>query len=166
MKKDTLYSMRMSKMVREALTRAAKKECRTVASLLDKIITDYLQKTGFLPRPAQGVERRRFQREKIPLPSKTFLKVGDHVEVIPSVIRDISMGGAMVVYPKDTETKFAATGILPQFELCLDLPLTDESLCFNCNTRHMRESGNEIQIGAAFHKPDRADLRKLKSYLL
>lgn len=153
-------------MIREALTRAARKECRTVASLLDKIITDYLQKAGFLQGPVFGEERRKFAREKIPLTSKTFLKVGDRIEVIPSVVRDISMGGAMVVYPKDMERKFSTSGILPRFELCMDFPFIEEPLCFQCDARHMRESDNEIQIGAAFQNPDQEDIRKLKGYLL
>ena len=73
MQKDTVYSMRMNSKVREALKRAAKKEYRTVASLLDKIITDYLEKEGFLLRPEFGAERRKFPRRKITLPAKTYL---------------------------------------------------------------------------------------------
>ena len=67
MKKDTIYSLRMSRMIREALKKAAEVECRTMASLLDKIITDYLKKEGLLTIHELSAERRRFSRESIPL---------------------------------------------------------------------------------------------------
>jgi len=44
MKKDVIYCMRMSWRVRETLSRIAKKDHRSVASLLDKIVADYLQR--------------------------------------------------------------------------------------------------------------------------
>ncbi len=48
MKKDIVYSIRMNILVRDALKRAAIKERRTVASLLDKIILDYLEGERYL----------------------------------------------------------------------------------------------------------------------
>ena len=47
-KKDTIYSLRLNSLVREALKNAAEMECRTMASLLNKIITDYLRKEGLI----------------------------------------------------------------------------------------------------------------------
>ncbi|MHC4458816.1 MAG: hypothetical protein ACYS0I_17365, partial [Planctomycetota bacterium] len=71
MKKDIVYSIRMSILVREALKRAAKKERRTVASLLDKIILDYLEEQRYLLPSETGSDRRNFNRSKITLPATT-----------------------------------------------------------------------------------------------
>ena len=73
MKKDAVYSMRMTRRVLEALKFAAKIECRTVASLLDKIVTDHLARNGLLSGPEFGTERRRFPRKKLTVPAKTYL---------------------------------------------------------------------------------------------
>ena len=166
MKKDAVYSMRMSSRVRDALKTAAQRERRTVASLLDKIITDYLAQEGFLRGPEFGSERRRFARKKITVPAKTFLKIGSRDDPFPGVVLDISLGGVLVTYPKGSEIRFASTGELPNFEICLDLPRLEGELCFDCNARHMRDTGDEIQVGAAFSNPKGKDLQTLNTYLM
>jgi len=166
MKKDAVYSMRMSMRVRETLKMVAKRERRTVASLLDKIITDYLANEGYLRGPEFGAERRRFPRKKITVPAKTFLRIGVKDEAFPGVVLDISMGGVLITYPKGSEIRFASTGELPHFEICLELPRLEEDLCFDCNARHMRDTGDEIQVGAAFRNPKGEDLQRLNTYLM
>jgi len=166
MKKDAIYTMRMTSRVREALKRAASKERRTLASLLDKVITDYLQKEGFLTGSEVGEDRRRFPRQKIPLPAETFLTAGDEVESFPSVIHDLSMGGLMVVFPKGSEIRFASTGKLPHFEVSFELPRAGEQLRFGCDARHMRDTSSEIQVGASFSNVNEDDLQTLKNYIM
>jgi len=53
MKKDTILSVRINRGALEALELAAKKDRCTVASLLDKIIVDYLRK-GRVSSPAEA----------------------------------------------------------------------------------------------------------------
>ena len=166
MKKDVVYTMRMTSRVREALKRAANKERRTLASLLDKIITDYLQEEGFLPGSELGEDRRRSPRQKTPLPAKAFFTAGDEVESYPSVIHDLSMGGVMVVFPKGSEVRFTSTGKLPQFEVSFELPRAGEQLRFGCDARHMRDTSSEIQVGASFRNVNEHDLQTLKNYIM
>jgi hypothetical protein len=165
MKKDLIYTMRMSTRVREALTVAANKERRTAASLLDKVITDYLTKEGFLREPEFEAERRRLPRKKITMPAKTLLKAGAEEEAFPCAVLDISLGGVLVTYPKGSGVRFASTGELPQFELRLELPPAYEALCFNCDTRRMHDTGSGIQVGATYRNPTGSCLQKLDSYL-
>jgi hypothetical protein len=165
MKKDAVYSMRMSTRVRDALKFAAVKERRTVASLLDKIITDYLANEGYLSGPEFGTERRKFMRKPIRMAAKSVLNLGSEEESFPSVILDISLGGVLLTYPKGSEVSFASVGKLPDFKLCLDIPHENQPLYLDCHTRHMRETGNEIQVGASFNDPDRHCLEKLTHYI-
>jgi predicted DNA-binding protein len=164
--KDAVYSMRMSSKIREALRRAAKKERRTVASLLDKIITDYLEKEGFLLGLELGGERRRFPRKKITLPARAILGTGPKAETFPGVILDISRGGLLVTYAKSSEIKFASKGELPHFRVCFQLPQSRKEVCFDCISRHMRDIGEEIQVGANFSEPSEKNLQKLTPYLM
>jgi predicted HicB family RNase H-like nuclease len=46
MAKDTTYTLRINSKLKEALAVAAKKDRRTISSLLEKIIVDYLEKVG------------------------------------------------------------------------------------------------------------------------
>lgn len=164
-KKDTIYSLRMNRMIREALKKAAEVECRTMASLLDKIITDYLKMEGFLSRPELGAEKRRFLRESIPLTSRTILKTGEKVDSIPSVVRDISLGGVKVIFPKDAEIKIIPSSMLSHFELCIEFPKDDQQLTFACDTRHIHRTDSEIQIGASFENINTDQSQRLSAYL-
>jgi len=161
MRKDTVYSMRMSTRVREALKKAAQREHRTVASLLDKIIVEYLVQEGHINLEA---ERRNFSRTKINLPAKSIVKDGIRQKTFPGVVLDLSMGGVLITYPKGCDIPFSSIGKLPGFELCLDDPHSHEQFNITCDTRHMRDTGKEIQVGARFIDPGEQALQKLAVY--
>ena len=158
MKKDVVYSMRLSSRVREALKTAAQKERRTVASLLDKIIIDYLSQEGHVNLAA---ERRKFSRTRITLPASSIVREGAQKKAFPSVVLDLSLGGVLLTYPKGSDIPFSSIGKLPRFELCLEDPHSHEQLNIDCDTRHMRDTGNEIQVGASFSNPAGPELQKL-----
>ena len=166
MKKDVVYTMRMSSRVRDSLKLAARKERRTVASLLDKIISDYLETAGFLKDSTVGEEKRKFSRKKVPLPAKTLLRQGSEVMALASVILDISPGGVLVTHPKPAQIRFSSIGELPQFEINFDPPSAGRKMCLKCDGRHIRDTGNEIQIGAAFTDPSEEDVAALETYLM
>lgn len=158
--------MRLHRKVREALNRAAQKECRTVASLLNKVIADYLEKEGYLVKPGFGEERRRFPRRKINLPVTTFPDRELKSEGFPGVVLDLSMGGLLLTYAKGTEIRFTSKGGLPRLRVCFHFPTAEKELSFDCVARHMRDMGSEIQVGASFDHPGKSDLLKLNSYLM
>ena len=166
MKKDTIYSLRMNRKVREALQRASNKERRTVASLLDKIITDFLSQEGYLSDVDFGAERRQFHRKKLTMPTETILKEGDDQKSVAGVVLDLSMGGALITYPKSSDVRFSSVGKLPDFGLNLKVPGKEDVLQFDCNTRHMRDTGDEIHIGASFSDPEQDQLQKLDDHFL
>jgi hypothetical protein len=166
MKKDTIYSMRMNGKVREALGRAANKERRTVASLLDKIITDFLTREGYLSEADFGAERRKFHRKKLTMPTETILKEGANQKSVAGVVLDLSLGGAKITYPKSSDIRFSSVGKLPDFGLNLKVPGKEDVLRFDCNAKHMRDTGDEIHIGASFSNPEEKQLQKLDNYFL
>ncbi len=166
MKKDSTYSIRINRFVLEALKRAAKKERRTVASLLDKIILDYLEKEWFLPMPDFGEERRRFQRMMVTLPANSIVKVESNADTFPTVILNISIGGVLVTYPKGYGIKITSLRELSNFELSFTLPHTDDQLQFLCDARRIIDAPREIKIGATFKNPNEEDLRKLQTYIM
>jgi len=166
MKKDTIYSLRMNSKVREALGRASNKERRTVASLLDKIITDFFTREGYLSEIDFGAERRKFNRKKLTMPTETILKEGAHQKTVPGVVLDLSSGGALITYPESSEVRFLSVGKLPDLELNLKIPGNEDVLRFDCNTKHMRDTGDEIHIGASFNNPEEDQLQELDDHFL
>ena len=170
MKKDVVYSIRMSVLVRESLKRAAQQERRTVASLLDKIILDYLEDEQYFQLSESDrrgfQDRRGFKRKKIALPATLTIKVGGKTETFACVILDIAMGGVLVSFPRSSKIKLSTTGDLPRFKLSFYLPQIEDKLHFQCDTLRIIEKDREIQIGAVIREPDDETLKQLKLYLI
>ena len=61
MAKDTTYTLRINSNLKEALAVAAKKDRRTISSLLEKIIVDYLEKEGIEWEEEERKKRGRKQ---------------------------------------------------------------------------------------------------------
>ncbi len=165
MKKDKVYSMRMSSEVLVALKKSAYKDRRTVVSLLDKIILDHLEKEGFLLPPYLGKERRRFPRKKITLSANLSIKADSKFEARPVVILNISEGGVLITYPNDLG-EIISVREPPHFELSFQLPHTHEQIHFPCDARRLINDFSEIHIGASFVNHNEEDLRKLRTYLM
>jgi len=170
MKKDVVYSIRMSVLVRESLKRAAREDRRTVASLLDKIILDYLEDERNLQLSETETDRRgfqdrrRFKRKKITLPATLTIKVGGKTETFACLIIDIARGGVLVSFPKSSKIKLSTEGDLPHFKLSFHLPQIKDKLHFQCDTFHIIKKDREIQIGAVIREPDDETLKQLKFF--
>ena len=165
MKKDIVYSIRMTSVMREALRRAAKKERRTVASLLDKIIVSYLEEQRYLLPHETGGDRRTHLRNKITLPATTLMKAGDKSSSFPCVITDIALGGVNVTYPRGSEIRELLLRGQDEFHLLFTLPENGVELNFHCDARRFVEEEREIHVGAMIVNPNPKDLVKLKTYM-
>ncbi len=165
MTKDIVFTIRMDPRTRDLMKKAAVKEHRSMASLIDKIMYDYMIKEGFIDGPDLPRERRREPREPVVLPVKTLWKSGKKKAAYSGVALNLSKGGALVTYPKDSEARFSSTGGLPGFELCLKTPKSGKEVCINCETRHMTDTGSEIKLGVAFVEPDAKGMLLLSRYL-
>jgi predicted DNA-binding protein len=172
MKKDIVYSIRMSILVRESLKRAAHKERRTVASLLDKIILDYLEDERYLKLSETETDRREFQdrraflRKKITLPATMTIKIEGKPETLVCVILDIAMGGILVSFPRNPRINLSTTGELQHFKLSFHLPQIEDKLHFQCDTRRIIEKDREIHVSAVIREADDETLKRLKFYLI
>ena len=164
MKKEVIYSMRMSKAIRDALKEAAKKEGRSIASLLDRILKDYLKKNGFISDSVSIKEQRWFTRKEIFEPANIYLKAPSDIEKKTIVILNISLGGVLIGFPKTSEIDLSLKED-PKFELCLELSNLSKPLCFDCEANRQVDSDYAVQIGAHFVNTNEEDLQTLKAYL-
>lgn len=165
MKKDFISSIRMTSALRMALTRAARKERRTVASLLDKIILDYLESEGFVDATIIGSDRRKFKRVPSVLPATSRVNLDSGVEEHACVILNLSMGGVLVGFPKGSTVKLSMEGTLPHFELCFQLPKTSNTVHFDCRAHRINDTEGGIQVGAMFANSPSKHSQLLDAYL-
>jgi hypothetical protein len=165
MKKPVMFCMRMSQTLRDALRKAAEKDHRSVSSFLHQIIADYLMREGFTLRDSRPDERRRFARKAVKLPCATGFGPGKPIEAADGRVVDVSLGGVLLAYPKDSRLKVPTLGELPDFEVSFQLPSTAEKICLNCNVRRMSDSGDEIHVGAVITGAGDDSLQTLKRYM-
>ena len=165
MKKDNVYCLRMSTAVLNALKREAEKERRSLSSLLDKIIVDYLDRNGVLPDVLLDAEQRRFPRTQVNLPARVTVFNGSERKDYPCVILEISLGGVLLTYSRGSDVQVIANGRLPVFDLSFQIPQGKDELHFRCRVRHMSEDGSGLKVGAMFEEPAEEDLSKLEAYL-
>ncbi len=165
MKKDTVYSIRMSKQIKDLLKMAARRDRRTTASLMEKIICDYLEQEGLLTKPAFNTEKRQHYRKGVMLPVKTMCKEAGETHVCSGVVANLCQGGAMVLFPTGFGLPFETAEEYPGFELCVESAETGEEVFFNCETRHRAVFDDQIQLGAAFVKPKEKNVATLNRLL-
>ena len=165
MKKDNVFCLRMNATVRGALKREAEKERRSVSSLLDNVIMDYLEKKATLGESTVISEQRRFPRIRVNLPARVRIAIGSQQINYPCVVLDLSLSGVLVTYPKGSDIQLIARGKLPSFELSFQLPHAEDELHFSCKTRHIGENGAGLHVGAMFDEPAEDDLKRLQTYL-
>jgi hypothetical protein len=163
--KDIVYSIRLTRLVRDTLRHAARKERRTVASLLDKIIVGYLEENRYLLPHETGGDRRAHLRNKITLPALTIIETGGKNLSFPCVITDMAIGGLNVTFPRGSEVREYLLRGQDEFRLLFTLPENGIEINFQCDARRFVEEEREIHIGAMIINPNANDLSTLKEYL-
>jgi predicted DNA-binding protein len=164
-KKRIVYSMRMSPEIKEMLELAARRERRTVASLLDKIIVDYLKKEGYLALPDYKRDRRRSNRKRTNLPAISIQKTEETEESFPCLIIDLSPEGVLLSFPKGSGFKVNSIGDLPRFKISFPIPDVKETVFLDCAMRHIRDTGNEIHVGCSFEPGNFQKQEILQKYI-
>ena len=164
MRKEVIYSLRMSKQVRDSLYRIAREEQRTVASLLDKIIQDYLAQRGGFTAAQGAADQRWFTRREVFRPAQLLLTVDEEKREHTIVILDISLGGVLIGFPKSEDLQLKP-GNGSQFDLYLQMPEQTQPLCVACKTHRVEDSGHALRVGASFMKTNADALQSLKGYL-
>lgn len=166
MKKNVSYSMRMNGKIRDLLKKAADREHRTVASLLDKIVVEYLQTEGYLPRRHFRQDQRRDVRRKTMLPAIALQGAAGEAENFPCFVLDLSSGGVLLGFQKGSAFSISSRGALPRFKLALAIPEAHKPIRFDCAARHMRDTGDVIQMGCMFDPYPLQEQQALQNYLL
>jgi len=156
----------MSGKIRDLLKKAADAERRTVASLLDKIIIEYLQQSGYLPRQEFKQDKRRVARKKTMLPAMAMQDTADETESYPCLLLDISTGGVLLGFSKGSDLMIFSRGGLPRFRLAFTIPDIQRPVRFDCAARHMRDMGDAIQMGCMFESNSNNEKQALHNYLL
>ena len=166
MKKDIVYTIRMNSRIRDLLKMAAEKDRRTMASLIDTIFHNYLEKERFLTKPTLDTETRKHARKGSMLPVKTLCMENDEKCFASGVVINISKGGAMLLFPKGFGIPFESDNSPSRFKFCVESPKSREEVWFDCETRHWEINDHQIRVGTAFVDPKQDVIETVSQFLV
>ena len=162
MKKEVTICFRTSEELRGALERAAHEDRRSLSSVIELILTDYLEKNHDFPHQK---ERRRFVRKQVSIPA--------HVKSIDldkqeheAVILDISLSGLRVSLSKESMPEIYEGAETSEFETLFVLPEEEKSIRMVCRPQRVVPVNGDIHVGASFVDSDFTNYQQLQEYLV
>ncbi len=160
MKKDSLISFRVSKELHESLAQVAQADRRSLSSMIEMILSNYLADKKIFP----GMEMRRYPRKPVAFP--TVISRRDFAQSSKGSIADISLGGARILIPKDFAQNAAINSKGSKFNIIFDLPTESKPVDITCESTRVVEDGDNIIVGASFVDAEFNSYQSLQTYLM
>ena len=164
MKKPITICFRTSEELRGTLERMAREDRRSLSSMIELVLTDYLKgKRDFSDR--DQMERRRYPRKQVTLPA--YVEVSDAGDTqYGAVILDLSLGGMRVSIPKECVSKIYEKGKKSRFATSFTLPSEKNPVRVVCEPERMVPSNGNVHVGASFVDADFAVYQRLQQYFV
>jgi hypothetical protein len=162
MKKPITICFRTSEELRSLLETAARQDRRTLSSVIEVILTGYLERNrGFSDR----VERRRYPRKQVAIPA--YVEVSDAgITRHGAIILDLSLGGMRLSVPKECVSKIYEKGEKSHFDISFTLPPENKPVRVVCAPERVIPSNGNTYLGVRFVDADFANYRRLQQYLI
>jgi hypothetical protein len=153
--RDTVICFRTSDDLRKALEKVSGMDRRSLSSVIENILYDYVDKIS--PKEVNE-EKRRYPRKKISAPALVTDLEG---VVHAGMVCDISLGGLHLSVPNtfQQETRDDA-----RRSIVFTLPQSEKPLTMQCAPRYVRSNG-QTDIGASLVDTDFHSYRTLQDYL-
>jgi hypothetical protein len=160
MKKDSLIGFRASKELQESLFKVAKADRRSLSSMIEMILTNYLkdQKAAF------GNDMRKHPRKPLAVP--TVIKIQELEEIGIGSIIDISLSGVRISIPKDFEQNITMNTKGSKFELIFNFPTEKTPIKMTCESTRVVDDEKNILVGASFVDAAFNSYKSLHTYLM
>lgn len=164
MTKDSTVSFQTSSEIWRCLEKLAEQEKQSVSSVVESIICSHLRDNRAVESLFQT--RRRSKRIKISLPAFIGDPRWQRWEFIAVNIVDLSFGGIRFTAPKGTRLVIDSDQKKAEFNVIFTLPNTLWPINVKFRPQHVRESEEDVQVGAAFVNPDFYTCTALQKHLL
>lgn len=160
MRKDLTICFRTSDDLRTSLEKVAANERRSLSSIIETILYDFLKQKKALQSLKK--ERRRYPRKPVSFPTFVYKSGSEEQALQPGTIVDISLGGIRILIPYDAKVDETANmGTL------FTLPNEKIPLKMHCAVNRVIPAEENIkEVGASFVDSDFASYQKLQNYLV
>ncbi len=160
MRKELTICFRTSDDLRASLEKIAAEERRSLSSVIETILYDFLKQKKVLQSLKK--ERRRYPRKPVSLPTFVYKGNSEEQALQPGTIVDISLGGIRILIPYDAKVDEAANiGTL------FTLPNEKIPLKMQCTVHRVIPAEEDTkEVGASFVDSDFVSYQKLQNYLI
>lgn len=164
MRKDITICFRTGKEIRTALETITRKTKRSMSSVIEDIISSYLQNNRALQTSEK--EKRQFPRKEVNIPVVVRDPDAEAGPLRAGNILNISLGGLRISLPKDSADEISNSGQEGEFEAIFTLPNEKRPISFKCRPHRIVANTSPNQLGASFVDADFSSYRTLQSYLM
>ncbi len=162
MKKDSLICFRASKDLHKSLSQVAKEDQRSVSSMIEMALTNYLK--GRKSAPADKMEKRQHPRKSISVPA--IINQVDNGQIGMGSISEISLCGASILIPRDFQNNIQIDTQGSRFEIVFNLPSENKPIKLSCESRRVSDFEDCIHVGATFVDAGFQSYKTLQTYLM
>lgn len=136
--------------MKRVLEVVARSEKRSLSSMVENILADYLIEKGI---EWEQEERRSHPRKVIEMPARFTVKGSKGSEEHEVFLRDISQAGAYAVYKEiDGINKIMKKGVSIKAKLIMRVPNSKDSLTLNCEVVRITMDRKFTGIGLEYKK--------------
>lgn len=165
MKKDAIICLRINSRIRDVLKEKAEQESRSLSSLLEIIINEFIDRDN--PSLVSRVERRRFNRKSVSFPGIVQSGAKNNGGLNKTVvIQDISLNGVRIAFPDEDDYQVLKEGKVDEFDIFFRLPNEQRPVSFKCKTRRLDDTEGDVRIGAFFSDADFDSYQALQNFLV
>jgi hypothetical protein len=162
MNKDSLICFRASSELHDALTKVAKEGGRSLSSMIEIVLTNYLKEKRSLHSFKN--EGRQYPRKPLCVPAVINNLESGQMGI--GAIADISLGGARLLIPKDIKHQIPVNAQHSTFEIVFILPNENRPITLSCEANRFADAEDNLQIGASFVDGDFKSCKALQNYLM
>ncbi len=162
--RNVTICFRTTDALQDALRAIGKNEKRSVSSVIENILTEYVHDRKQWRRPRK--EKRRHARKKVGVPALvTHINASDK-QVHSAIVLDISLGGLQISVPTTFSPEIHEDTQHSKISVVFTLPDGKKPLTVQCVPNRLLPHDDATIIGASFTDADFGSYQALQDYLV
>ena len=164
MKKSVTICFRTGEEVLNVLKKISSEGRRSMSSLIEAIIYEYLAAKKELQNIKD--EKRRYPRRKVSIPALVQKPDAELKKVLAGIIINLSLNGVQISVPKEYDFEVHEDSETSRVEIIFTLPESKKPLAMQCMPKTVIDLKDEVRVGATFVNSDFSSIQALQNYLL
>jgi hypothetical protein len=162
--KNITICFRTNDDLRKALAKISEQERRSLSSMIENILLEYLEEGKALKRTKE--EKRRFPRRPLEAPALIRGLTPDSKDVSAGIVLNMSIGGLQISIPSSYQYEIRGDQESATFSVVFTLPEGRRPLTVQCAPLHATSINGETNIGASFCDSDFTSYQAIQNYLI